>query len=101
MYQNITQSMFIDAFHDCGRDEQFSYGSLCALFEFFEECDPDMELDVIAICCEFAEYADVDELQQAYGIDDTGLFGWDEWVEYLSDKTTVLVHAGGLTLASF
>jgi len=25
------------------------------LYEYFEETDPDMELDVIAICCDFAE----------------------------------------------
>lgn len=48
-------SAFRDKFHQCGRGEQFSYQALNMLYEYFEETDPDMELDVIAICCDFAE----------------------------------------------
>ena len=102
MYQTITQSSFIDAFNRYDRGEQFSYHSLCALFEYLndEEFD-DYELDVIGVCCEFAEFNDAEELQEAYGDDDTEEFDWSEWIDYLSDKTTVLTHEGGLTLVSF
>jgi len=48
-------SPFRDEFHQCGRGDQFSYEALNLLYEFFEDTDPDMELDVIAICCDFAE----------------------------------------------
>ena len=48
-------SQFRDAFHRAGRGTQFSYEALGMLFDYFEECDPEMELDVIAICCEYCE----------------------------------------------
>jgi len=48
-------SAFRDEFHRCGRGDQFSYQALNMLYEYFEETDPEMELDVIAICCDFAE----------------------------------------------
>ena len=48
-------SQFRDQFHKVGRGNQFSYDGLGILFDYFEEIMPDFELDVIAICCEFAE----------------------------------------------
>lgn len=60
-------SQFRDAFHRANRGTQFSYEALGLLFDYFEECDPDMELDVIAICCEFVEMDD-DEARDAYDI---------------------------------
>ena len=101
MFKTLTESDFIAEFELMSRGDQFGYDSLCAIYEHMEECCPDWELDVIGICCEFAEYSDETELQQAYGDDDTEEFDWDEWVDYLNDKTTVLVHSGGLTLVSF
>lgn len=56
MKSTITHaSQFRDAFHRANRQNQFSYDALGMLFDYFEECDPDMELDVIAICCEYCE----------------------------------------------
>tara|TARA_R110000823_G_scaffold201784_2_gene332679 strand:- start:7256 stop:7552 length:297 start_codon:yes stop_codon:yes gene_type:complete len=70
MKQSITQSDFIDAFHNCGRGEQFTYDGLKALYDFLEEMnegsDFEYELDVIALCCEFTEYSDFEELQENY-----------------------------------
>jgi hypothetical protein len=48
-------SQFRDQFHKVGRGNQFSYDGLGILYDWFEEIMPDYELDVIAICCEFAE----------------------------------------------
>ena len=48
-------SQFRDAFRQADRQDQFSYEALNMLYEYFEDIDPDMELDVIAICCEYAE----------------------------------------------
>lgn len=60
MYIEVTRSMFYDAFANCGRAEQFSYGALDAILERIEdlECDTgdQIALDVIAICCDFTEY---------------------------------------------
>ena len=50
-----TADQFRDQFAQCGRKDQFSYEALGLLFDYFEDVDPDMELDVIAICCDYTE----------------------------------------------
>lgn len=55
MKQTIGLSEFRSSFRDMDRKENFSYEGLELLFNYFEEADPDMELDVIAICCDFYE----------------------------------------------
>jgi hypothetical protein len=50
-----TAGQFRDQFTQYGRKDQFSYEALGLLFDYFEDCDPDMELDVVAICCEYYE----------------------------------------------
>ena len=62
-----TTSQFRDAFHAANRANQFSYEALGLLFEYFEEMDDSCELDVVAICCDYAE-STVDELVEAYDI---------------------------------
>lgn len=72
MKQTIGKSQFIDAFHNCGRGEQFSYSALCAMFEYIEDYEQDsgeeIELDVIALCCEWEELTVLDAAEQ-YSID--------------------------------
>jgi len=71
MIQTINQSQFIDAFRAMGRKDQFSYNALCALFEWLEEIDEGYDLDVIELCCEYTEYADLEEFNDAYNNGDT------------------------------
>ena len=66
MHKTIDVNGFRQAFEDMGRREQFSYEALGVLFEHYEECFPDSELDVIAICCDWTEYESIEELQHAY-----------------------------------
>ena len=51
------------------RPDNFSYEALDVLFEYFEELESDtgqpIELDVIAICCDFVEL-DCDEIIENY-----------------------------------
>lgn len=65
MIQRITFTAFIDAFKAHARSEQFSYEGFKALFEHIEELEQDtgeqLELDVIALCCDYSEL-DADEL---------------------------------------
>lgn len=60
MRQEITKCQFSDAFHAMGRESNFSYEGRDALYDYFveleEDCGMDVDLDVIAICCEFSEY---------------------------------------------
>lgn len=65
-------SQFRDAFQQAGRGSQFSYEAFDLLFDYFEDCYPDMELDVIAICCEYTE-DDVVSIAGNYDIDITDM----------------------------
>jgi hypothetical protein len=69
MIKTINEYDFSKAFHNMGRGEQFSSCGLSALFEYFEMLEDEgdqMELDVIAICCEYAEYDSLKEFQEDY-----------------------------------
>ena len=60
MIQTINRHQFHRAFEEL-RPEHFSYEALDLLFDYFEELEEEtgkqMELDVIAICCDFSEYS--------------------------------------------
>lgn len=70
MKQTVTKYDFIDAFKRV-RPDNFSYAGLEALFDYLEEYEystgEEMELDVIAICCDFTEYENLAEFQANYG----------------------------------
>jgi len=75
MFQTVNESAFRDAFRNCGRGDQFSYEALGCLFEYLEEIEGGdnadnggMELDVIALCCDYAE-GSADEIASDYSID--------------------------------
>jgi hypothetical protein len=55
MKQTISVYDFRDAFRRMNRENQFSYEGLGEIYEYLEEASPDMELDVIAICCDFTQ----------------------------------------------
>lgn len=59
MKTQVTFSDFTKAFHDMNRQENFSYEGLRTLYDFLIEMEEDtgeeMELDVIALCCDFNE----------------------------------------------
>ena len=60
MVITIDNHDFIQAFKDAGREDQFSLDALTVLFHHLEEWESQMsepmELDVIAICCDYEEY---------------------------------------------
>lgn len=71
MKQVINFSQFVDAFRQVERGNQFSYDGLKALYDYLEQleddCGTEIELDVIALCCEYSEYGDLEEFQANYG----------------------------------
>lgn len=77
MYQTVnTASNFRDEFRACGRADQFSYDALGILFDYLEAYEMDtgeeIELDVVAICCDFSE--DTPEaIARSYDIDIEGM----------------------------
>jgi hypothetical protein len=56
MYITIDNaSQFRDEFNRAGRGNQFSYEGLGLLFDYLEEIDPQYDLDVVALCCDYSE----------------------------------------------
>ena len=72
MFQHISEYDFIRAFEQV-RPDNFSRAGLSALYEYLEQLEEDIgnpiELDVIAICCEYSEYESLEEFQEDYGDD--------------------------------
>ena len=71
MKQNISKSMFHDEFNKI-RPGQFTYDGLDALYEYLvdveESTGEEIELDVIAICCDFIEYPSIEEIKKERAI---------------------------------
>jgi len=73
MKSTVNESQFIDAFTKMNRENNFSYEGRKALFDYLEQyeqdTDTEVELDVIALCCEYSEYANLAEFQKDYSKD--------------------------------
>jgi len=69
MKRTVNMYDFERAFKDFDRDN-FSYDGLKALFEYLEEYEDgtgeEVELDVIALCCEYMEYDSLKEYNDDY-----------------------------------
>ena len=70
MKQSVNLYDFHNAFREADRENQFSYEGREALFEYLECYEEDLgeeiELDVIAICCDLVEYDSLVSLQEDY-----------------------------------
>lgn len=70
MKESVNFSRFCDAFADHDRTSQFTYEAKRALFDYLEEAEEngagEIELDVVALCCEYTEYDDFKALQGDY-----------------------------------
>ena len=71
MIRTINEYDFIKEFHKMVRGNNFSTSGLIALYEYLEMLGDDIgqeiEIDVIALCCEYAEYDNLEEFQADYG----------------------------------
>lgn len=99
MKTTITSTEFIDTFRTSDTyQNKFSYDGLAALFDYFEELEDstgeEMEFDMVAIACDFTEYASFAEFQEAYGDE---YKSWDD-VEY---TTSVIPVGDGAIVQNF
>lgn len=117
MKQTITESLFHEAFHHARRADQFSYGARSALFEYLTEIEDgsgeEIELDVVAICCDWSEHASAADWAKDYFnahtmLDDLGLDpeATDDEIEaaateYIRDNGFMLTFDGGIVVSSF
>jgi hypothetical protein len=96
MKTTVSKYDFERAFVDADRKENFSYEALGLLFDYFEDYEEqtgqEIELDVIAICCEYSE-DNPDDIICNYSIDVEGMDD-DEQIEavrdYLEAHTTLV-----------
>lgn len=90
MKLTVTKSMFKDMFAQMGRKDQFSYDALGQLFEYLEECDPDYDLDVIALCCDYCEDS-AENIAASYSIECDDPEDLESVVEdYLNEHTFLI-----------
>jgi len=87
---------FLRAFKDAGRGTQFSRVALSELFDYLEQLESDsgveIELDVVAICCDYTE-STFAELIEQYDIPidfDPGKSELDQIVDWMTDRTSVV-----------
>ena len=77
--------------------DNFTDDALIALFGYLEQQEEDLgeqfEFDMLALCWEWAEYENLEELQQNYQDIKT--------LEDLQEKTEVIEFKGGMLIRSF
>ena len=87
MKTTVNNYDFHRAFEEMNRQANFSYEGLNALFEYLEQYEEDtgeeMELDVIALCCDFTEYENLAAFQADYGEE-------YETIDDIRNSTTVI-----------
>lgn len=115
--EDYDESMFISRFEDYNRvvtaenpNGNFTYKGLRLLFEYLDNSHDEenpYKLDVIALCCEFSEYKNIEEyskdfLDKDFILESTGKnniedLNDDEYTEFvacveneISDKTTLI-----------
>lgn len=102
MKTTVSRYEFERAFVDADRKENFTYEGLNALFEYLaeyeEQTGEEIELDVIAICCEYCEEP-AEYIARNYSIDFSHLDAEDADYEeqckeavryYLTENTTLV-----------
>jgi hypothetical protein len=84
MKQSVNEYDFRRAFELADRKDNFSYDGLAALFDYLEQyeedCGTEIELDVIALCCDYSEEK-VSDILKNYSLDS---------LSDLRDQTTVI-----------
>jgi len=105
MYQTVNFYDFERAFVTADRADNFSYHGKKALFDYLESYEDDtgekIELDVVAICCDFSEYSSTLEAMADYSLVDLEDNTEEEALEYLHDNTTVIEFEGGIIIQAF
>jgi chaperonin GroEL (HSP60 family) len=97
-----------DIFKDCDRD-YYSLDAYQALYEYYHELD-DIELDVVAICCDWDELS-IDDAISEYSIDLSNITDDDGEItdvdkeklvlDYLTDRTYAVITSKGILFQNF
>lgn len=87
------------------RPDNFSRTGLFALVEYLEELEDStgevIELDPIAICCDYSEYKNAIECANQFNGVLTPFENEEEALEWLENNTTVIPFDGGVIIQNF
>lgn len=105
MFTRINVYQFRDEFTLANRKDNFSYEALGWLFDYLEQCEEDtgepLELDVIALCCDYNEDKWLD-VARNYGIDISDCADDEEIrdriLDHLNDETLVVNYDDDVVL---
>jgi len=101
----VSEFQFIDSFRACGRESQFTVPARRALFEYFErmeeDSDTELELDPVAVCCEWAEYPSALKAANDYGFKGNESDTEEAALDWLHEQTQVVSFDGGLVIQQF
>ena len=110
MKNTLTTNQVADALYD-DKNAGWTYAGAKALAEYLEELEDDMgeemELDVVAVRCEFTEYESATEAAADYVDKDEPFEGETEEdlekasLEYLQERTQVVEFDGGIIIQQF
>ena len=92
MYTTVNESDFHDAFEKISPNN-FSYAGRRALFNYLSDLEEDtgtpIELDVIALCCDYSEDTNYNHLAN-YGLDSMEELADTTTVIYVDDETSII-----------
>lgn len=108
MKQEVTFSSFTDSFSDSYKDN-FSYNGKRALYDYLIELEEstgeEIELDTVAICCDYSEYSTALMCAIDYGFEpdkeQTAEEQESEALRWLNDRTQVIEFQGGIIISQF
>ena len=95
--KELTFYDFVQAFENHNRQNQFTRAGLSALYDFLEEYSEELgenlELDVIALCCDFTEFPRVSDALKEYN--------FSHYDELASSTLIIPTDDGGLLIQEF
>ena len=111
MKENINFSTFCDRFEQMNRNNNFSYEGKRALFEYLEQFEEDteqeIELDIIALCCEYKEYESIKDYLQYYSTDEE-IASYEDLEDFesavfqeIANKTTLIKFDSGFIIGAY
>ena len=105
--QTVNFSEFCDSFSDTYKNN-FTYEGKRALFDYLENLSEDMgediELDTVALCCEYSEFENATEcLQQNEYHDAPKEYTDEQALEWLKEQTQVITfeNSQGIIIQDF
>jgi len=117
MKQNVSEYDFTDAFRNYGREDNFSPAGLRALYNYLieleEDCDMNIEFDMVALCCEYSEYETAHEAASEYfeyegmhfdeegNETETAEEVEEKAIKFLQDRTQLIVFGSGVIIQDF